>query len=928
MPNPQLSRSNRTTGSGGGNGGGKTPPNSPKKKSSSKKKKRITGKRVFWTLFFTAAFAVLCALGGYLFITINGEKILASNKDKIEIKAPTVIYDRTGVQIGEVKIQRGEEVPAEDIPKLLQEAFVATEDKRFFEHSGVDLRSIGRAAVRDVVARSAVEGGSTITQQLAKNIFLSSDKTFFRKATEVSIALALERNYKKPQILAMYLNRIPFGGQYYGIKAASERYFGQSDLNKLKLWQVATLAAMPKAPTRYNPIANPDKSKERRGVVLQLMYEQGYITEKERDEAAKINYNYKPPETKDTHYQAFIDYVLQEAEDATALSEDDLNRGGYKIYTTMDAKAQQTLEEAFKDDSLFEDSPDDQPVQASMVITNSKNGSVIAMLGARNYHKGDYNRAVNSRRQPGSSFKPIAAYAPALDSGQFTVDSPLNNEQQSFGNYSPKNLHGYSGTVSMKEALAESINIPAVWLLNQIGVETGFQFAESLGIPLTEKDHNLAIALGGLATGTNTLEMATAYNSFANGGKFNEAYAIKSIQDSNQIEIYSRIASTKQVMSAETAYEMTQMMESVVTDGTGRKADIGRPLAGKTGTTQSGLPGNSGNRDVWFVGYTPEWTGAVWMGYDKPDGEHMLKNSSGLAASMFARVMSKALEGTPASDFKAPDSPAAEAPVEQPPAEPETKEPVGSPSGLVASYDVNREAVMLSWQPVSGENVRYRLYRQEASEAQPSLLSDGLNSPSADDPSALAGLTYSYAVTAYRAGEDPIVESGASNTVSLTVPADDNPEEVVPDLPEETVPPEETEEDTPAPDEGTTVPPADNGQNGGTDNGGTGGDSGTGGDGGNNGNNGNNGNTDNGGTDSGGDNGGTTVPGTTSPDPGTGGTNEGTPGDSVPGAVTPPDSGGDTQQQGVTDPAAVDPNASGGTGDGTGGAADGTVTQP
>ncbi|OWR32791.1 penicillin-binding protein [Saccharibacillus sp. O23] len=923
MPNPQLSRSNRTTGGSGsgGNGGGKKPP----AKKNSPKKKKITGKRVFWTLFFTAAIAVFCALAGYLFIMVNGEKILAANKDKVEIKAPTVIYDRTGVQIGEVKIQRGESVDADKIPKLLQDAFVATEDKRFFEHSGVDLRSIGRAAVRDIIARSAVEGGSTITQQLAKNIFLSSDKTFFRKATEVSIALALERNYKKDEILAMYLNRIPFGGQYYGIKAASERYFGKSNLNDLKLWEMATLAAMPKAPTRYNPIANPDKSKERRGVVLQLMYEQGYITDEERAAAAKIDYTYKPPETKESHYQAFIDYVLQEAEDATAMSEDDLNRGGYKIYTTMDAKAQQTLEEAFKDDSLFEDSPDDQPVQASMTITNSQNGSIVAILGARNYHKGDFNRAVNSRRQPGSAFKPIAAYAPALDSGQFTVDTPLSNEKQSFGSYSPKNLHGYSETVSMKEALEESINIPAVWILNQIGVEKGFDFATSLGIPLTENDHNLSIALGGLSTGTNTLEMAQAYNSFANGGKFMDAYAIKSIRDSNDVEIYSHINQPKQVMNAKTAYEMTQMMESVVTDGTGRKANIDRPLAGKTGTTQSGISGNSGNRDVWFVGYTPEWTGAVWMGYDKPDGQHMLKNSSKLAASMFARVMKEAMDGMPVSDFKAPDAPVEETPPPEQPEETVTNEPLAAPGGLVASYDVGNQMVALSWQPVTGDNVRYRLYRQESSETQPSMLSDGLMPATAQDPSALPGLTYNYFVTAYRAGEDPIVESPASNTVTLNVPAADNPEE---NVPEETTPPPDQGQEDPGSNPGgePTVPPDNgSGQNGnGNDNGNNGnGNNGNGNDGGSQGNNGNgngNGNGGPNGSDS----------GTPVPPPGDGGTDGGDT--TVPGTVVPNDPPQDDPAGATTDPPTTDPNAqptdpnSTGT-DGTG-ATDGTVTQP
>jgi len=463
----------------------------------------------------------------------------------------------------------------------------------------------------------------------------------------------------------------------------------------------------------------------------------------------------------------------------------------------------------------------------------------------------------------------------------------------------------------MKDALAESINIPAVWLLSQIGVETGYQFAESLGIPLTENDHNLSIALGGLSKGTNTLEMAQAYNSFANGGKYIEAYAIKSIRDSNEVEIYSRIDNSKQVMSAQTAYEMTDMMRSTITDGTGRKADIGRPLAGKTGTTQSGIEGNSANRDVWFVGYTPEWTGAVWMGYDKPDAQHMLKNSSGLAASMFARIMKQAMEGMPVNDFKAPDAPAQET-VETPePPQPETVEPAASPSGLVASYDVANQTIMLSWQPVAGENIRYRLYRQESSEAQPSLLTDGLMSASSSDTGALPGLTYSYAVTAYRAGEEPIVESAASNTVTLTVPAEDNPEE---NLPEDTIPPDETETD-PGIDQGevpVTPPVTDDGENNGNS-----GNNGNG----NSGNNGNgNGNGNNGGTEN-------TDPGTTTPP---------TEGDSggeenvVPGTVIPDAPADQSQPDPPADPA-VDPNAQNtdpGTVEGTTETQGETTTQP
>lgn len=259
--------------------------NSRPKPKPKKKKKFLTKKRVLWSLFFATALAIFCALGGYLFIMLNGQKLLLENQDKLTVNETTKVYDRNANLIAELSLEKSDPVEYEDIPPLLINAFVATEDKRFFEHSGVDLWSIGRAAVKDIAARSMVEGGSTITQQLAKNIFLTRDKTFFRKATEVSIAVALENQKTKEEIVTMYLNRINFGGTIYGIKAASIRYFGKSDLNDLDLWEITTLAAMPKGPSRYNPLRNPELSKERRAVVLQLMYEQGYITEQERDEA-------------------------------------------------------------------------------------------------------------------------------------------------------------------------------------------------------------------------------------------------------------------------------------------------------------------------------------------------------------------------------------------------------------------------------------------------------------------------------------------------------------------------------------------------------------------------------------------------------------------------------------------------------------------
>ncbi|WP_379151793.1 PBP1A family penicillin-binding protein [Paenibacillus sp. sgz5001063] len=756
MSRDEISRTNRNRDRGVQSSNSSS--NSNSKGKPKKKKKFLTKKRVLWTLFFATALAIFCALGGYLFIMLNGQKLLDANQDKLSVNETTKIYDRNANLIGELALEKSEPVEYDAIPKLLVNAFVATEDRRFFEHSGVDLWSIGRAAVKDIAARSMVEGGSTITQQLAKNIFLTRDKTFFRKATEVSIAVALENKFTKEEIITKYLNRINFGGTIYGIKAASIRYFGQSDLNKLKVWQIATLAAMPKGPSRYNPLRNPELSKERRGVVLQLMYDQGYITKAQMDEAKVVDYNYKPPESKQ-RYQAFIDYAIDEAEEKFGLTEDDLNIGGYKIYTTMDAHAQETVEKAFADSDNFEKSVDDELVQGSMTIINQENGSIVALLGGRNYEKKGYSRVDGSRRSPGSSFKPLVAYAPALESGKFTNDSVLSNEKQCFGKYCPNNLHGYSKTISMSEALTKSENIPAVWLLNEIGVNTGFQFAKSLGIHLKDEDKNLSLALGGMSEGTNTLEMAQAYSAFANGGELREAYSIKSITNSDGDTVYKANTKPERVMSENTAYQMTEMMQKVVEDGTGKKARINRPVAGKTGTTQSGYEGISSNRDVWFVGYTPEWTAAVWMGYDKPSKTHLLKNSSPLAAAFWGKVMEEALEGVPKKSFPQPEG-VQEA---QPSASPETALPV---AGLNAAYDASTMTVNLSWEPAAVEGVEYRIYRRETSETEFSSLLNTV-STSVGDISAMPGLTYEYYVTAYYPELD--VESEPSATVTVEV---------------------------------------------------------------------------------------------------------------------------------------------------------------
>lgn len=773
-----MGASNRKRHEQGGNRG---------KPAGSKKRRRNRWRVVILWLLSTTAFAVFCAIAGYLIIMLNGERLLNENMDKTVLAEATTFYDIHGKEVRKSGVNR-ELMDFTDMPEQLVQAFIATEDRRFYEHNGIDFWSIGRAAVKDIIARSMVEGGSTITQQLAKNLFLNADKTFFRKATEASIALALENNKSKDQIMELYLNRIYFGKGAYGIKAAAETYFGKTigsgkPEDELELWEIATLAGIPKAPNVYNPLSNPDRSQERRAVVLKLMYDQRLISLDEKEKAALVEY--APPAAKKNDrggFESYIDYVIQEAVEVTGLSEDQLILKGYDIYTTLDSGAQTAMESAFDREDLFQEDGPKQKEQAAMVIVDQHSGGIVAMVGGRDYVQKGLNRAVVPR-QPGSSFKPLAVYAPALETGKWHPYSTLRDVKQCFGNYCPSNLGKYRGSVSLSEALKDSINLPAVWLLDQIGVKTGMTFVESLGIPLDKEDRNLSIALGGLTRGASPLQMAQAYSAFANDGKQYQAHSIREIKDTKGVAVYSRADETpKQVMSRETAYYMTDMLQGVVTSGTGKRAKMNRPVAGKTGTTQLGIKGlkdSSGNRDAWFVGYTPEWTAAVWMGFDRTDKEHYVKHGSGNAALLFSEVMSKALSGRPVSPFPTLEK-------EEPVATPDVPDKV---AGLQAVYNEEDQSVFLTWTPVA--NLGYRVYKK-TSDTDFVLFQELAQYIDVRDYQIESGQTYEYYVTAY--DPESKQESERSDPYRIAIPEEEPLEPEVPLEPEEPAEPEQPEE--------------------------------------------------------------------------------------------------------------------------------------
>ncbi|MBP1961824.1 transglycosylase domain-containing protein [Paenibacillus aceris] len=747
----------------------KTKPQGNKK---SPKKKKFNFRKLILGSIIATILAIICAMAVYIVVIMSGFKILETNIDKIETTTEsTLIYaqeegkDKQPTEIAKIyKGENRESVKIKDVPERLKQAFIATEDRRFEQHSGVDFWAIGRALVKDVIHMSAVEGGSTITQQLAKNVFLSSEKTAFRKGTEMSIAFALDEKYTKDEILEFYLNRIFFGSNAYGIKSAAKVYFGKSNLNDLEVWEMATLAALPKAPSKYSPLANPDLSKERRAVVLKLMADQGYITEAERAKAAAVDYT--PPavaatSTKD--YASYVDYVMNEAEDMYGIDEDELLTKGYRIYTSMNTKAQQVMEKTYANPSFFQkDASDGQKIQSAMVIVDNKTGGLMAMIGGRDYKSRGFSR-IYSKRQPGSSFKPIAAYGPALESGDYTPYSMMDDSQTSFGNgtYSPRNYDRVThGQVTMLEAVKKSYNLAPVWLLDKMGVNAGINFAKNLGIQLNpQKDKNLAIALGGLTDGVSPLQMATAYSAFANQGSLNKTHAILRITDAQGKEIAAYKAEKKQVIQPKTAYYMTLLLQGVVeTGGTGTKAKFNRPVAGKTGSTGLDIKGiEQYDRDVWFVGYTPEWTAAVWEGFDKVDAKHYVTVGSGSTAALFKEIMSKSLEGRPVTNFVKPDN---------------VPTPTETPSGitdLAAVYEIDKKSVKLSWTPL-GDKTSYNVYRKGSKDADAKLLIQS-PTPIVNDSSVFSGETYQYYVVPFNA--DTNVEGAKSNVASVEIPKDD-----------------------------------------------------------------------------------------------------------------------------------------------------------
>ena len=571
------------------------------------------------------------------------------------LSQPTVIYDKDGDVATNVATNRTKGVNIDKLPKYIPNAVVAIEDERFYQHNGFDIKGMARAFFGNLFAGRITGGGSTITQQLTKNALLSPERTYKRKAEELFLAVKIEKVYKKNEILQMYLNQVYFGGGAWGIANASKKYFDK-DIQDVTISEAAMLAGLLHSPNYLNPYNNYDLAMKRRNVVLAKMKELGMITNAQYKEAKseKIRLKDGGGSYIKRKYPYYTDAVLNEAINKYGLTQEEILTRGYRIYTEMDQNLQAGLENVFANNYLFPRGMGGQIVQGGAVLMDPATGGARALVGGRGDHifRG-FNRATQLRAQPGSSIKPLVVYTAALENG-YKYSSMLEDKSMTFGKYKPENFsRTYQGKVPMYKALEESLNIPAVWLLDQVGLNKGLAKLDKFGIPVEKNDKNLAIALGGMSKGVSPMQMANAFSVFPNAGERQESHLITKIVGPTGNVIAERKPVTTKVTSTKVANEMTSMLLNVVESGTGRRAQIpGLQLAGKTGSTQLPFSGVTGTKDQWMVGYTPNLVGAIWIGFDQTDRQHYLPSSSSAnVVPIFREIMRTSSGYLPKKDF-------------------------------------------------------------------------------------------------------------------------------------------------------------------------------------------------------------------------------------------------------------------------------------
>lgn len=615
--------------------------------------------RRFWRKYHLTKIFLLIGLtfslvvGGYLFYIAKTTNVADLQN---ALKATTIIYDKDGNQAGSLTGQKGTYVELDAISENLQNAVVATEDRSFYKNSGINY---GRFFLAILTAgRSG--GGSTITQQLAKNAYLSQDQTIERKAKEFFLALEINKKYSKQEILTMYLNNAYFGNGVWGIEDASKKYFGVS-ASELTLDQSAVLAGMLKGPEIYNPLYSVENATNRRNTVLQNMVAAGYIDQATADQSAAVDIHGQlvdayEGKSEDYRYPSYFDAVINEAVNEYGLTEEDIIKNGYRIYTEMDQNYQASMQVIYDNVDLFPVAEDGTRAESGSVALDPKTGGVRAIVGrvASDQDAGfrSYNYATQSARSPGSTIKPLVVYSPAVANG-WSTNKELDNTTRVYGSYTVDNYGGIQGspTVPMYQALAESLNLPAVATANELGLNTVFDYGTKFGLNMDKVDRSLGVALGSGVT-TNPLQMAQAYGTFANDGVMNDAHLITKIENASGQVVKSHSQKSKRVLSSSANKKMTNMMLGTFTNGTGvNAAPYGYTMAGKTGTTETDFnPDLSG--DQWVIGYTPDVVISQWLGFPKTDETHYLTGTSAETASViFRNVANSVLPYTEGTSF-------------------------------------------------------------------------------------------------------------------------------------------------------------------------------------------------------------------------------------------------------------------------------------
>ena len=606
----------------------KTSRKSADKKEAAKNKKSIKAKRKnsrkkskgnnrFWLKFFLIIFLIVSIIcGGYIFYCWITLPDISKAIERTRLPATTILTE-SGQEIESYGGVYSEIVYAEDLPSYVRDAVISTEDRRFYSHFGFDFVSFGRAMVVNLIHRRYVQGGSTITQQVSKNLFLTPEKNIKRKVQELLMAFWLEKKFTKNQILTLYLNRVYMGAGTYGIEAASQKFFHKSS-HDINMMEASILAGLLKAPARYNPISSKKRAVERATIVLQNMVDNRKITEKQKILALKMPIGNNKYNFDGGKY--FADWVYNEVNAYIGERDIDIN-----VYTTLDGKLQKAAETILQQ-AVAANRKNNVTNGAIVVIDNS--GAVKAMVGGISYRNSQFNRAVQALRQPGSSFKTFV-YLAALEDG-FEPDDTIEDKPIAIGKWKPENYDKrYYGKVSVKDAFRRSLNLATIDLSNRISKQKIIELAHKMGIG-TPINNAPSMPLGSFEV--KIIDMAVAYSTIANGGFANWPYSINEIYSKDGYKIYERTSDEKnKIISDEAIENITSMLQSVIENGTGKKARLPFFAAGKTGTSQD-------YRDAWFAGFSRGYTVVVWVGNDN---NSPMKNISGgtLPAEIWKKLM-------------------------------------------------------------------------------------------------------------------------------------------------------------------------------------------------------------------------------------------------------------------------------------------------